>query len=250
MNKYKALMLDIDGTTIPNVRHALPTQRVIDAVQKAKSKIAVCLATGRPFRNALEIMEPLQITDPVILLGGAQIVAGPKRKFIYKRPLEEEDIAQILTILKPYNLALIMDQDEKSVKYIPGQTLKHIPFSILALNMSARVADEIADQLSRIPTITAHKIVSWHEGLFCLNISHTYATKQHAVFEVAKYMGISTHEIIGVGEGPNDFPLLMACGFKVAMGNAVPDLKAIADYIAPTAEEDGVVDVIEKFVLQ
>lgn len=41
----------------------------------------------------------------------------------------------------------------------------------------------------------------------------------------------------------------MASGLKVAMGNAVDDLKAIADYIAPSVNEDGIVDVIEKFIL-
>lgn len=42
----------------------------------------------------------------------------------------------------------------------------------------------------------------------------------------------------------------MAAGLKVAMGNAIDDLKAIADYIAPTVQEDGVVDVIEKYILE
>ncbi len=60
---------------------------------------------------------------------------------------------------------------------------------------------------------------------------------------------ILRNEIIGVGDSYNDFPLLMACGLKVAMGNAAPELKEIADYIAPTVEEDGVVDVIKRFVL-
>jgi len=69
------------------------------------------------------------------------------------------------------------------------------------------------------------------------------------IFKVAKILGIDTHEIIGIGDGYNDFPLLMACGLKVAMGNAVEDLKAIADYIAPTVSQDGVADVINKFVL-
>ena len=45
-------------------------------------------------------------------------------------------------------------------------------------------------------------------------------------------------------------PLLMACGLKVAMGNGVPELKEIADYVAPSVDEDGISDVIEKFVLR
>ena len=65
----------------------------------------------------------------------------------------------------------------------------------------------------------------------------------------ATFVRIEQYEIIGVGDGYNDFPLLMACGLKVAMGNATEDLKEIADYIAPTVDEDGVADVIEKFVL-
>ena len=67
--------------------------------------------------------------------------------------------------------------------------------------------------------------------------------------ELGKILNIRTHEIIGIGDGPNDFPLLMASGLKVAMGNAIPDLKAIADYVTATVEEDGVAQVIEKFVL-
>lgn len=41
----------------------------------------------------------------------------------------------------------------------------------------------------------------------------------------------------------------MACGLRVAMGNAVDDLKAIADYIAPSVDDDGLAEVIEKFIL-
>ncbi len=84
---------------------------------------------------------------------------------------------------------------------------------------------------------------------FGIMIGHTEATKQHGIQQVAKHLGINTHEMIGIGDGYNDFPLLMACGLKVAMGNAVDELKAIADYIAPPVTKDGVADVIEKYIL-
>ena len=66
---------------------------------------------------------------------------------------------------------------------------------------------------------------------------------------VANLLKIKTTEIIGVGDGYNDFPMLLACGLKVAMDNANDDLKAIADYIAPSVDDDGVADVIEKYIL-
>lgn len=64
-----------------------------------------------------------------------------------------------------------------------------------------------------------------------------------------KTLGVKKKDIIAVGDGMNDLPLFKACGFKVAMGNANPELKALADYVAPNVEDDGIVDVIEKFIL-
>ncbi len=136
------------------------------------------------------------------------------------------------------------DDKRYSEGYIPD---KLVEMGVFGLRES--VADELADKLSQIPTIAVHKAFSWDNITSGIVINHALATKQHGIFEVAKILGIDTHEIIGIGDGYNDFPLLMACGLKVAMGNAVDDLKAIADYIAPSVEEDGVVDVINKFVL-
>lgn len=240
-------MLDLDGTTVLNRADALPSQKVIDAIRKAQKKLSVCIATGRPLPLAEPILDILQISHPVILLGGSQIFDPRSRKFIYEQPIKKEDYASLFSLLSQYHTSLMIDEKERSLAYT--SSYKDVAFNLLVKNISASVADEIIDQISHIPTITAHKIVSWDPGFFCLNISHVKATKQHAILEVAKQLDIETHEIIGVGDGPNDFPLLMACGLKIAMGNAVSDLKAIADYIAPSVEKNGVVDIIEKFVL-
>lgn len=87
------------------------------------------------------------------------------------------------------------------------------------------------------------------KDFYAIYITSGDATKQHAVVTLSETLGIPTEEMIGIGDHYNDFPLLMACGLKVAMGNAVDELKAIADYVVPTVEEDGVADVIEKFIL-
>jgi len=83
-----------------------------------------------------------------------------------------------------------------------------------------------------------------------LYLTHRDATKQHATQELARLLGINTSEIIGVGDGENDIPLLRECGLKIAMGNAVEELKKMADYTASPLEKDGVAEVVEKFILQ
>jgi len=81
-------------------------------------------------------------------------------------------------------------------------------------------------------------------------ITHKNASKQHAAEKLAQMLNVETSEVIGVGDARNDAPLLSACGLRVAMGNADNKLKKIADYVAPTVDEDGVAYVIEKFIIR
>jgi hydroxymethylpyrimidine pyrophosphatase-like HAD family hydrolase len=62
-----------------------------------------------------------------------------------------------------------------------------------------------------------------------------------------KIMKLKPEEVVGVGDGYNDYPLLTACGVKVAMGDAPDELKEIADFIVPPQSEHGVLQVIEKY---
>lgn len=67
-----------------------------------------------------------------------------------------------------------------------------------------------------------------------------------AVLKLMKHLNITPEETVGIGDGYNDYPLLQAVGYKVAMHNAHDELKNIADFIAPSIDEDGLSVVIEK----
>lgn len=248
MQHYKALISDLDGTLIPNRADGLPSQRNIDAVNKAKEKIHVSIATGRAPWQAGPILDALQLSGPVILLNGALIVDGITKKPLYKQPLLEEDFDTVVTLLRKTSFRFIIDNTERTYEDNPD-IRPPTPLTIFIWDLLDAQANILMRELAHIPTLSLYKVNGWKPGTVGLNISHKMATKQYAVLELAKLLKVETHELIGIGEGPNDFPLLMACGFKVAMGNAVPDLKAIADYIAAPVEEDGVAQVIEQFVL-
>lgn len=246
--RYKALMLDIDGTLVPNRRDGMPSKRVRETVAEASQYIHIGVATSRPLFLVKHITDQLKLSGPSIINGGAQIIDFPSKKILWEKLLNKKDISQAFSILRNLSVRFFVHDDHKDITpsktYIP----KH-PTDILCTGLSDNKADRIVDELSKISTVAVTKIGDWQKGKVGVRISHASATKQHAIFEVARILKIQTHEIIGVGDHYNDFPLLMACGLKVAMGNAVEDLKAIADYIAPSVEEDGVADTIEKFIL-
>lgn len=247
--KYKALITDVDGTLVVNKRDGMPSPKVSEAINKASSLIHICVATSRPLFLVESIANQLMLNGPSIINGGATIIEFPSQRILKEQPINNEDTLKICKILAGLKVSFFIHDNGKDIEY-SKEYIPSIPLGIFTRGLTPMRADEIINKISHIPTIVAHKIPAWSKGNFAISISHVSATKQHGILEVAKILNIQTNEIIGVGDGYNDFPLLMACGLKVAMGNAVEDLKAIADYIAPTVEQDGLADVIEKFILQ
>lgn len=252
--KFKALIIDCDGTLIESKMDALPTIEVANAVRKAAKVLHVGLATQRPLFYTHPLLEYLQLSGPSIISGGAQIIDSKSKKILHEELIDKKDLLKAIEIIKEFKKKhnfkfYIQDNTGRKDKERANDYIPQKPIEAAAYSLESEVADKLKDQLSTIPNLSLHKVISWEDGKYGVVITHALATKQYGIFEVAKILGIDTHEIIGIGDGYNDFPLLMACGLKVAMGNAVDDLKAIADYIAPSVEEDGVADVINKFIL-
>jgi len=246
--KFKAIICDIDGTLILNSKDAMPSKKVAEAVSKASSKIHFGVATARPFFYAKHITEHLQLSGPSIIHGGAQIIDLPSGKVLQEKRITASDILKIYNITRKLNLDFLIDEASETIE-MPKNWQPHDLLGAFIRSLDFKTADSLEKILSEISTIYVHKTPSWEEGKVVVDITAADAGKQYAILEIAEILKIKTHEIIGVGDGYNDFPFLMACGLKVAMGNAVPELKEIADYIAPPVEEDGIVDVINKFIL-
>lgn len=239
-------MIDVDGTLVPNRPDGMPSPRVTQAINQAQPFIHVGLATGRPLFAMKYLAKHLTLSGVSIVSGGAQVVNHITRTVAWEKAIPLETVKEVHQLIKKYDL-LVEDGIKDSIWKKEENPKKVLEMAIQAV--PKKTAEAIIANISHIPTITAHTVTSWTAGRVDVLINHAEATKQHGIFEVAKILGIETHEIIGIGDGGNDFPLLMACGLKVAMGNASDDLKAIADYVAPTVEDDGVAHVIEKFIL-
>lgn len=248
MTKYKALMLDLDGTTIPNRQEGMPSQKVREAIAKAQKVIHVCVATSRPLAYAAHLIEHLNLSSPCVIDGGAQIYDPVTKSIISEQPIEPKDVEIVWKFLKEHNYQFLYSNGSAE-KDLPQEQIPAKVLDFIVMSLSSEQADELIKNLTHIPTLALHKVTSWTEGKLGVKISHATATKLHGITTIAEMFSIHHDEIIGVGDSYNDFPLLMASGFKVAMGNAIEDLKAIADYIAPSVEDDGVATIIDRFIL-
>jgi HAD superfamily hydrolase (TIGR01484 family) len=245
---YKAIMLDVDGTLITNEYAGKISPKVKQTILRANSKVKVGIASGRPLARVGFIFDELKLKIPCVISGGTQIVDPITRKILWERPILKKDLTEIKKVIKnvPYKVWVVDEVEE--LLYSQTLTLKN-PVNFFMSKIAEEEADRLISILSRIPTLALTKVVAYTPGFVSLHITHAQATKQHAIEKVAEILNLKKDMIIGVGDGHNDIPLFNACGLRVAMGDAVPGLKAQADYIAPSCLEDGVAHVFEKFIM-
>jgi hypothetical protein len=82
-----------------------------------------------------------------------------------------------------------------------------------------------------------------------INVIAPGSSKGKSLEALVAFMGISTSEVMAIGDGTNDIPLLATAGLAVAMGNATDEVKAAADYITAPVGRDGVAEAIRRFLL-
>lgn len=247
---YKALFLDVDGTTVLHGIANMPTPKVTQAIQACeKAGVRVSFASSRPPRAVAKILNHVHISGYCVLTSGAQIYNPVNRKVIFEETFPINAVAPIYAIANQVREAVTMYDGSKEVPYEGKMILR----KLLGMSFPAippEKSPHIMEELSQIPGISVHRMEAWDRRYECLDIVNEHTSKLHGIIKVMEREGLKSDQIIGVGDGYNDFPLLMACGLKIAMGNAVPELKAIADFVAPPVEEDGVATVIEKFILE
>lgn len=252
--KYKALMLDVDGTVVPYDYDALPSDKLAKAIKKAESKVAICFVTGRSYPFLKLVLEKIGLNHGyAVVNNGSQVVNIATDEVLYDQPIDLADAKEVISLFQKEKVQFYVKQGLHDMKYFEnpfkkGQTLKNAYMIFTHDIFTTDEVDIFQKKLSHLDNLSSYR--NRHKDGFGLNIQHVKATKLHGVELVLEALNIKSQEAIGVGDSYNDFSLLMACGLKVAMGNAIEDLKAIADYIAPSVDEDGVVDVINKFVLK
>ena len=254
--EYKALMLDVDGTLIPYDYDALPSEKLVKALRKVHKKISINLVTGRSAKSVLKILNELDIHSGfAVVNNGSQVINLLTQELVYDQPINPNDTKLLFDILVKERVEFFVKDDAYNENisngyYHPGQNYKKVYMLFTNDDLSEKKADRVVRSLHKITDLTIHKTHHKNPHTYALNITHVNATKLHGIYAIQKELRIAKDETIGVGDSYNDFPLLMACGLKIAMGNAVPELKEIADYIAPSVEDDGVVDVINRFILK
>lgn len=269
MDKYKALVVDFDGTLVGT--DFSPSPKIKDAIKRLVDKgYHFSIATGRPYWGIVKkVCQELDLTSPQITSGGAEIVDPKTEKVLWIEYFSKEDAESIVKYFlnNNYNFGIESEgfvctpNDPKISGYggygpgIPtkkledvdfGKIIKMVLFNVGSIGDPQKVEEDFSNKYQDLHFIRAGK-----EGTpLVLDITSSKATKHLAVLELSKILNLDPELTIGVGDGYNDYPLLSVCGYKVAMENAPKELKEIADLVVPTVANDGLVTLVDKLMIQ
>ena len=213
------------------------------------------------------------MTDPLSsVLVGAD-AAFPKDEF-------DTRIVAFQTILRERDIALYLTSGAENIFYLSGQQTpgyymfqclcvpaEGAPFLVMraleAFNARAncfvedihgytdaeKPADALVARFESDAELHVVKASLPYNGLWAVDFTRNGVNKASAARRLAKILGTDASRLIAAGDSHNDLSLLKACGLRIAMGNAPDEVKAIADYVAPSVDEDGLAVAIEEFVL-
>ncbi|ADI62779.1 Cof-type HAD-IIB family hydrolase [Trichormus azollae] len=271
-NDIKLLVLDIDGTIAGHDNQVSETVR--QAIQATQARcIQVAIATGRMYCSALRFHQEINSTLPLVAYQGAWI-QDPSNQRIHRHLAVSREIAQQLLdyFEQPELLSLLSIHfyinDQLYVREITTETenyaqrcgvtpipvsdlrqvLSNEPTKVLALCDDANLIQALLGNL-RIQYTPAELYMTRSIATF-LEATNPVVNKGSAVRYLAEeVLGLESDQVMTIGDNINDVEMLEYAGIGVAMGSAPDSVKALANWVAPSVENDGVAIAIEKFLL-
>jgi Cof subfamily protein (haloacid dehalogenase superfamily) len=262
LKNAKLLAFDLDGTLLNSNKQI--GERTVAAIRKAvECGIHVVLASGRMHYATAKFADQLNIPidTPVISYNGG-MVKTLSGKLIYERPVPAELAQYVIdfTDANDYHLNFytgdvlyVKRLNEWSDLY--ERRIGSIPTPVENFNRFAGVAPTkllLMDTLEKTNALVEPMQRHFGDLLYITKTENEYlefmnplATKGLALAAVARHLNIPRENVAAFGDNYNDIPMLEWAGWSVAMGNAKPEVKAAANQIAPTSDDDGIGQVLE-----
>ena len=273
-NEISMVATDLDGTLLLQNKHI--SKRTYDVLKKANENgVHVVIATGRSFSALPESIFKIDGMRYVVTSNGANIIDLKDNEVIYKNCIDAAQIPKIIDFLKgrPYILEVFTggkaymsksDYDKFRSRTIDFRPIEYvlqtrIPiddiFEFTSKNASAIENININfDSLSDKPKayeelLKFDNITVTTSFDFNLEIGGNTTSKGDALNFLTQMLGLTSKNVLSIGDNPNDSSMLGFSEIAVAVENAHEDIIKLADHITSSNDEDGVAKAVEKFVL-
>ena len=274
MAEIKLIALDLDGTLLTGNKRLSPRNRAaLEAA--AAAGIEIVPSTGRFYRGIPEAVRALPFVRNAITINGAHVVNLRSGETIYSAEIPRDDAASLLEYLDTlpviydcyvdgwgYITGAMQDRAEEYIDYAPSlQMVRELRSPVPELKAFLRAQDRGVQKLQLFTRdrpfrdgLLGALAERWPDMVFTVSLPNNIeincaaADKGKALLALAEYLGIREEQTMAFGDGTNDLAMIRAAGCGVAMENAAPEVKAAAERVTGSCDDDGVAQVIEELL--
>lgn len=269
MNDIKMLVLDIDGTLTNSQKEITKeTKRAIHLIQERGHK--VMLASGRPTPGMKRYAEELQLEKYggyLLSFNGGRIINCRTGEIVFQKMFPATLIPQIYRFAKLNDCGILTYYGDKIISgtrldeytaiesRINGMPIQEVTnfvefvdFDVNKLLLTAD-GDRAEKYVDLLNEKYKDRISVYRSEPFFIEMMPLGVDKAASIDRMLSTVGMTRENIICCGDGYNDVTMIEYAGVGVAMANARDQVKEKADYITKSNDEDGIVQVIDEFIL-
>ena len=273
MHKIGIIALDLDGTLL-NSNKELSAGNLAALQRAANAGIEIVPTTGRFYGGMPAVIRELPFVRYVITINGAQVADLKTGEVIYKAEIPWQQAIDIMTLLDEH--PVIYDCYQDNAAWMTAEQKNHID-RIVASPHYRKMLHELRQSVPELKAVLAERKKDVQKVQFftdlpelwtrmmkelperfenlCVSssvsdnveINQARANKGEALYAPADHLGVERQATLAFGDGLNDLSMLKAAGIGVAMANAEPEAKQVADWITLSCDEDGVAHGINKY---
>ncbi|MBQ9092253.1 MAG: HAD family phosphatase [Anaerotignum sp.] len=273
MKNIKLVASDLDGTLLNKNKEITP--RLFDALEKLDELgIYFVPSTGRPFGTVPKAIKELPFLKYVITSNGATIYDATEKKNIIENYLTPEAVDAVIEIAR--ELPVITEYFIEGKAYIARNVYDDLtPFDLTESHVtyiknSRTPVEDFWEEMKRNDTVLENinlvfkdmdlRKETWDKlkalGLASvtaattknIEITSLYATKAKALENLCEVLGFTRENVLAMGDGDNDMPMIQFAGIGVAMANGEKHIKQAADIIADDCNDFGAAKILEQII--
>ncbi len=268
--KYKLLVLDVDGTLLNGAKEI--SKRTLATLLKVQQMgVRIVLASGRPTYGLLPLAKSLELGNYggyILSYNGCQLIEAQNGSILFERRINPEMLPYLEKKAKKNGFALFTYHDDTLITTSPDN--EHILAEAKLNNLQIIEEDEFSAALDFAPCkcmlVTDNEEAlngleeHWKRRLngaldvfrsepYFLEVVPCGIDKANTLGVLLEELSVEREEVIAIGDGVCDVTMIQLAGMGIAMGHSLDSVKACADYVTASNEEDGVALAVEKMIL-
>ena len=269
LENRKILVLDIDGTLVNSKKEITPeTLKYLLKIQEEGHIVA--LASGRPYPGMKAYANQLKLNEYggyVLSFNGGKVINCKTGKTVFQKAIPNSYLKTIYDYAIAHGLGMVTYRDDEVLtgteidEYMEYEArlnsmvihrvdnfLEEVDFDMTKCLLTA-VPEKAEIFEKELAQLLSPDLNVFRSEPYFIEITTKGVDKAESVDKLVGILGMEQKDTICCGDGFNDLTMVQYGGVGVAMDNAQQIVKDNADYITASCDDDGIVQVIEKFIL-